>query len=103
MPASLAGAYICWGIPAVAPADEAFLAALPECLLLGCFWFHATCVWSAQALINGRPEETTALLMRLCTSGEGLGQGGEPAPVTAQVADFAHLFADRCAVPPLFP
>lgn len=51
-----------------------------------------------QALINGRPEETTALLMRLCTSGEGLGQGGEPAPVTAQVADFAHLFADRCAL-----
>ncbi|KAK9842420.1 hypothetical protein WJX84_001767 [Apatococcus fuscideae] len=48
-----------------------------------------------KALINGRPEETTALLMRLCTSGEGPGQGGEPAPVTAQVADFAHLFADR--------
>ena len=50
----------------------------------------------AQALINGRPEETTALLMRLCTSGEGMAQGGEPAPVTAQIADFAHLFADRC-------
>ena len=42
-----------------------------------------------------RPEATTALLMQLCTGGEAAGEaGGE---WVAKVADFAHLYAERCA------
>ena len=50
-----------------------------------------------QALINARPEATTALLMQLCT------EGGDPSKAdgdwVAKVADFAHLYAERCAAP----
>lgn len=48
-----------------------------------------------QALINARPEATTALLMQLCT------EGGDASKAdgdwVAKVADFAHLYAERCA------
>ena len=44
-----------------------------------------------------RPEATTALLMDLCTGGKESGEaGGE---WVAKVADFSHLYAERCASP----
>lgn len=49
----------------------------------------------AQVLVTERPEATTALLMDLCTGGKESGEtGGE---WVAKVADFAHLYAERCA------
>ena len=48
-----------------------------------------------QVLVTERPEATTALLMDLCTGGKESGEpGGE---WVAKVADFAHLYAERCA------
>ena len=51
----------------------------------------------AQVLVTERPEATTALLMDLCTGGKESGEpGGE---WVAKVADFAHLYTERCASP----
>lgn len=51
----------------------------------------------AQVLVTEQPEATTALLMDLCTGGKESGEpGGE---WVAKVADFAHLYAERCASP----
>jgi len=43
-------------------------------------------------LVTSRPEETTALLMRLCTPGA---QQGESPHAAAQPSDFTHLFAEQ--------
>ena len=45
-----------------------------------------------QVLVTQRPENTTALLMRLCTLGDPSTADGE---WLAKVADFAHLYSDR--------
>ena len=45
-----------------------------------------------QVLVTHRPEATTALLMQLCTAAEA----GEDQWV-AQVANFTHLYDERCA------
>lgn len=47
-----------------------------------------------QVLVTHRPEDTTALLMRLCTLGDPAAADGE---WLAKVADFAHLYSDRHA------
>lgn len=44
----------------------------------------------AQALVTHRPEATTALLMQLGTPGE------HPTEWLARVADFAHIYSERC-------
>lgn len=47
-----------------------------------------------QSLINNRAEATTALLMQLCTDmGDESKADGD---WVAKVADFAHLYAERC-------
>ena len=41
-------------------------------------------------LVTHRPEATTALLMQLCTPGE------RDSDWVTQVADFAHIYSERC-------
>ena len=43
-----------------------------------------------QVLVTHRPEATTALLMQLCTPGE------RDSDWVTQVADFAHIYSERC-------
>ncbi len=45
-----------------------------------------------QVLVTHRPEATTALLMQLCTPGE------RDSDWFTQVADFAHIYSERCCV-----
>lgn len=55
------------------------------------------CLWvvRVQSLINNWAEATTALLMQLCTDmGDDSKADGD---WVAKVADFAHLYAERCA------